>query len=246
MSWRFTGSDFGEPPSDLAGGSVLSLDRVGRVTLWDIEALQTVKSAAAGKETTTSKPRILAPRMAWDPHNPETLAVTAGEGVRLIDWRTDATVTSDSISQITRAHRYGVCDVDYNPNKPHVLATSGQDGLLKFWDLRQNSRPLLLTARGGHSHYASRIKYNPFHDQLVLSCGTDGVENLWRASSISSAPLLDEDGEQNVRVVRQEHGDAVTALSWGAADAWVYMSAAYDGKVRLNHVPSKEKYKILL
>ena len=50
----------------------------------------------------------------------------------------------------------------------------------------------------------------------------------------------------NVQVSRYEHMDSVNAIAWGAADAWIYMSASYDGKVVLNHVPSKEKYKILL
>jgi len=195
--------------------------------------------------------------------------------------------------------------LDYNPNKPHLLVTSGKDGLLKFWDLRKTGggyfdeigndndsenlliggprtkkkkqRPLLV-CRGGHNHWATRVKYNPFHDQLILSSGTDSLVNLWRVSTISSAPLLTFDEEPqrasfgwgattttttttteeesqptpaqhegpNIRVSRHEHLDSVNAIAWGAADAWIYVSASYDGKVELNHVPSKEKYKILL
>lgn len=35
------------------------------------------------------------------------------------------------------------------------------------------------------------MAFNAFHDQLVLSGGADGRVNLWRASSVSSAPLLE-------------------------------------------------------
>ena len=98
--------------------------------------------------------------------------------------------------------------------------------------------------------------------------------NLWRMSTISSAPLVmleeddmaaaaaiggdssyhrdAEDGRTavpegpNVRVAGYEHMDSVNAIAWGAADAWIYVSASYDGKLVLNHVPSQEKYKILL
>lgn len=35
------------------------------------------------------------------------------------------------------------------------------------------------------------VAFNAFHDQLVLSGGGDGRVNLWRASSVSSAPLLE-------------------------------------------------------
>lgn len=38
---------------------------------------------------------------------------------------------------------------------------------------------------------ASTVKYNRCHDQLLLSGGTDSLVNLWRVSSISSAPLLE-------------------------------------------------------
>ena len=104
-----------------------------------------------------------------------------------------------------------------------------------------------MTARGGHSHWISALRYNPFHDQLVVTVGTDCVASLWRWSTVSSAPLVDDSSETaNVCVVRHEHGESCYAAAWGAADAWIYLTVGYDGKVVLQHVPSKEKYKILL
>lgn len=35
------------------------------------------------------------------------------------------------------------------------------------------------------------MRYNRCHDQLLLSGGTDSLLNLWRVSSVSSAPLLE-------------------------------------------------------
>jgi WD40 repeat protein len=35
------------------------------------------------------------------------------------------------------------------------------------------------------------VAYNPFHDQLLASGSSDGRVDLWRVSSISSAPLLE-------------------------------------------------------
>jgi WD40 repeat protein len=242
MVWRDTSEDFG---GNMRGG--LALDRSGRVTQWDLEALHTVRS-----ESVSCDSRMSPPTLAWDPHHSDAFCVSAGREIRIIDWRADTSVPSGAVSFI-KAHRYGVTDLDYNPNKPFVLASSGLDGLMKFWDLRQAKTPLL-TARGGHTHYAWSVKYNPFHDQLVLSSGTDSVVNLWRASTISSAPLLTvEDGGEasetsapNVRVARHEHADSVYGITWGATDAWIYASVGYDGKVVICHVPSKEKYKILL
>ena len=41
-----------------------------------------------------------------------------------------------------------------------------------------------------------------------------------------------------------EFPDAVYDLAWSAADAWTFLTVAYDGMASLNHVPSREKYKM--
>ena len=253
ITWR---GAFDEEPS--AMGDVLTLDNGGRLAQWDLSlgASQLTReiSAFSPGDDIEHAPWNVPPRMAWDPHNVDITAVSMGTRVKVTDWRS-ANATATELCTSFHCHRYGITDLDFNPNKPNVIATSGQDGLLKFWDLRSPKKSLLV-ARGGHRHWASRVSYNPFHDQLVISAGTDSLVNLWRVSTISSAPLLtldegntddkSETSAPNVRVSRYEHMDSVYALAWGAADAWVYATAGYDGKVVLNHVPSKEKYKILL
>ncbi len=275
VQWRGSvgGPHGGEEEQTSTMGDVLTLDRQGRLTQWDI-AFGAAESTRHCNSDVLQGTWNLPPHMAWDPHHADSTAVAAGTHVQLIDWRT----SPGSAGMVERfpCHRYGVTDLDYNPNKPHVLTTAGQEGFLKFWDLRNVKQPLL-TVRGGHSHWATCVSYNPFHDQLVMSAGSDSIVNLWRISTISSAPLLtlddeddDDDGGDdvdnneeknthrkdqvggsnangpNVLVSRQEHMDSVYATAWGAADAWIYASAGYDGKVVLSHVPSKEKYKILL
>ena len=248
MTWRDSGFLLDDETS--TAGEILTLDYGGRVQQWDIGDgdARSVRSESMSMGTQLTRPRL-----AWDPHNIHAISVTVGTAVHVLDWRVDTSVPSGTVTSI-KAHRYGITDIDYNPNKPYVLATGGQDGMVKFWDMRSAKLPLLV-ARGGHNHYVCNVKYNPFHDQLVVSTGTDSIVNLWRVSTISSAPLLtlDEDNPEksetsalNVRVSRYEHTDSVYGMTWSAADAWVYVTVSYDGKVVLNHVPSKEKYKILL
>jgi WD40 repeat protein len=289
------------PSASSTSSEVFTLDWKGELRKWDLndggEPRTMRKENVFDKDKGNVNP-MTAPRMAADPHNVNAMCVTVNENVHILDWRVDTSLPSGTVSQMKGCHRYGVTDVDYNPNKPYVLATSGQDALIKFWDIRYHSvgssggnsrrRPQpLLVGRGGHSHWVSNIKYNPFHDQLVVSTGTDSIVNLWRVSSISSAPLLQLDDENddlggsagdimfpssgdgggdittdthkegsgggiggsnaaNIRVSRYEHQDSIYDMAWGAADAWIYVTVAFDGKVVLNHVPSNEKYKILL
>ena len=252
--WRNSADDI-----DVSTGDVLTLDDKGRLSRWDVsqnDATLIHSVSTSDKSTNENVGADFPPRVAWDPHgNGNAAAVTDRTAIRILDWRVDTSVPTGTVESF-QAHRTAVTNLDYNPNKPYVLSTCGQDGLLKFWDLRSANHPLLV-ARGGHSHWAWNVQYNPFHDQLVLSTGTDSLVNLWRVSTISSAPLLtlDEDNDDggtsdtsapNVRVERYDHGDSVYGAAWGASDAWLYMTLGYDGKAVLNHVPSKEKYKILL
>ena len=294
------------------------------------------------------------PRVSWDPHNHNLCAVTVGTDIAIVDLRLEngggGTGMMGVVDGMRNCHRYAVTDVDYNPNKPNVLSSCGQDSLVKFWDVRfTNTHSLshghshshsytvdnksvctrsdwtrhspLKTLRGGHTHWTTRVSYNSFHDQLLLSCGTGSMVNLWRISSISSAPLMDlgigtgmddddldlgadiegdgsvdidvdgmgEDDDDNndiyrnngnkmesgvgndentntnknanwdtlsvetdggnapdVRVTKMEMREAIYDVAWSAADPWLFVTLGYDGNVVMNHVPSKEKYKILL
>jgi WD40 repeat protein len=222
---------------------VLTLDTNGHLTYFDAATTQCVRSVdttppSANSHASTFFPP---PRAVWDPHsNGDAVAASNGRCVSIFDWRTDTSIPTGTVEHFYA--KASIHDLDYNPNKPYILATATQDARMQFWDLRNAKRPLL-TARGGHSHWCCTVQYNPFHDQLVLSTGTDGIANLWRLSTISSAPLLHEPDQ---RVARLEANDSIYAAAWGAADAWIYMTVSYDGKAVLSHVPSREKYKILL
>ena len=43
----------------------------------------------------------------------------------------------------------------------------------------------------------------------------------------------------------EEHEDSVYRAVWSVADAWVFASLSFDGRVVVNHVPSQEKFSIL-
>lgn len=187
---------------------------------------------------------------ALDPHaNGNNLSTVSGVDISVWDLRTS---TQKAALTVAGAHKYGyIRDLDYNPNRTQVVATGGDDRLVKFWDLRNTTEPLRVLA--GHHHWVSCVKFNRFHDQLLMSGGTDSFVNLWRVSSISSAPLLELEGEGNSTDAKDanirtydDHEDSIYAVAWSACDAWVFASMSYDGRVVFNNVPSTEKYKILL
>merc|ERR1711879_651207 len=150
------------------------------------------------------------------------------------------------------AHLFGARDVEYNPNVPYQVVTTGEDSTLRFWDLRQLSKCKKVLS-GGHHHWILRAHFNHSHDQLILSSGTDSAVCLWRAGSIASAPLGGTDSEKEKGppadgLVRrfEEHDDSIYSCCWSSSDAWVFASVSYDGKLTVNRVPDDEKYRILL
>jgi WD40 repeat protein len=159
--------------------------------------------------------------------------------------------------------------LDYNPNKPHQLATGGDDCAIKFWDLRNTNAPILEHSNL-HSHWVYQVQYNRFHDQLVLSSGSDNSVALSSISSVSSLPIgsTTEDHnevgksappspspgfpptkpalEDGALLHYENHEDAVYSLAWSNSDPWTFCSASYDGRVLISVVPNPIKYKIIL
>lgn len=60
-------------------------------------------------------------------------------------------------------------------------------------------------------------------------------------NDISSKP-----SSADVRVARFECSDSTADVCWSATDPWMYATLSCDGFLVVHHVPSQEKYKILL
>lgn len=227
-----------------------TLLRTWQLNEGSVEAQEKLELDVSMLGSTTNKGRSA---LVWDPHHALQLAFALGGSVRTWDVR----AKQDSIS-VEDAHPSATLSLDFNPNKPYALASGGDDGRLKFWDLRYAQKPLL--AMNAHTHWVWSTQYHPQHDQLVLSGGSDATLALWRVSSISSSPLVELDerdlmdetadgaavADTLIRRV-EDHEDAVYAARWASGgDAWIFVSASYDGRLAVNCVPSTEKYKILL
>jgi len=133
------------------------------------------------------------------------------------------------------------------PNKPHQLATGGDDCRVKFWDTRKFKEPI--KALSEHSHWIWNVKYNRFHDQLIVTCSSDSQIDLWNVLSISSVYSEHSTGtKRGDHLVRTftEHEESIYSISWSCKDTWVFASLSYDGRVVINYVPQSEIDAILL
>lgn len=224
----------------------------GNVVVADAEALHVFQSGGATfSRSLTLHVGQRCNGAALDPHHPQQVSTVDDTHLKTWDLR-----SSKMAFKRDGAHLFGARDVDYNPNVPYQVMTTGEDSALRFWDLRQTQKPLG-TLKGGHHHWIVRARYNGHHDQLILSCGTDSAVCLWRAGSVASAPLsadaasaaapASEKAPPDGLIKRfEEHEDSCYSCCWSSLDAWVFASVSYDGKLVVNRVPGEEKYRILL
>lgn len=157
-------------------GMIATVDEAG-VKTWALDA-------AGGKVECTASGAVGEGRNpaggAWDPNDPEAFAVAIGSALCVWDMR-----SMQRAQSVEGAHALQVRDVDYNPRRPHVLCTAGDDGKIRLWDMRSHEAPLEELA--GHSHWVWRAQFNPVYDQLIISASSDATVRLWRDAPHSSA-----------------------------------------------------------
>ncbi|VDL59791.1 unnamed protein product [Hymenolepis diminuta] len=133
----------------------------------------------------------------WSPHrNASTVGIALDSGVLGIDTR-----SMQPSFWLSDVHWPCVRDIDFNPNRDHILATGGDDGCLSIWDLRYIGKTESFSFRNvstgiacqkplftipAHSHWIWSIRYHPTRDQLLLSASSDSSVCLYGLPSYSS------------------------------------------------------------
>jgi WD40 repeat protein len=190
---------------------------------------------------------------AWNVHSTFQLVIVASGNLLIYDTRHPKCIP---LHQVKFAHETCIRDIDCNPNRPHRWITAGDDGYLRFWDLREE--PKKLAEYEAHSHWIWNARYNPFHDQLCLSCSSDTKVRLWNLTSLSSADSTDlHEKPRDTKAAEntipeglihtyEQHEESVYSVAWSRTDPWTFASLSYDGRMVINRVPNPIKYKILL
>lgn len=237
------------PLADMDSGeeehTCVSIEHNG-ISKWDMSQAGSSPVASAA----VRDPSKIIRSGCWDPHHTNNFVTVEGDSIVVRDLRTLGDEKKSAGLVLERAHQGQILSVDYNPNKPFHIVTAGEDRLARIFDLRKPDHALKVL--GGHTHWINTASYNRFHDQLLLTSGTDSLVKLWSVVSVSSAPLGELEDPQNEKegdkVVGNydSHEESVMGTAWSCYDAWVFASLSYDGRVVVNHVPTTEKYKILL
>lgn len=121
---------------------------------------------------------------SFSPHSPFGSLSAVGSHdstVSILDSRLLQAGSKSVVWSIKDAHEGVVTDVSFNPFLPFWLATSGEDGVIKMWDIRY----LKGNAVRINAHYSgvSSIAWSNTHCDIISSSSYD---RSWRAFNINS------------------------------------------------------------
>ena len=177
-------------------------------------------------------------------YNPfhDQLLLTAGSDCTLRLWRA-ASVSSSAVS------------VSDAPPTSHATIGSasaaealGEEDARKFANKRIQTQ-LLIQSRA-QEQMQQQVKHLIKQAGGAASAGTQ-VHAVASAEAPAAAPFggagaAEGDVEADSAVLSLPADEALYGAAWSAKDAWVMAGLSADGRVFVSHVPSSEKYKILL
>lgn len=98
-----------------------------------------------------------------DPHSNTSICVASSQNAIVIDIRNfrysfslQALLIDRDVLRIEHAHIDQTMDLEFNPNKPNQLCSSGKDGIIRIWDLRKAEQPLMEIPAHSHWFFAFR------------------------------------------------------------------------------------------
>mmetsp|Transcript_2417 Transcript_2417/g.3405 ORF Transcript_2417/g.3405 Transcript_2417/m.3405 type:complete len:619 (-) Transcript_2417:669-2525(-) len=157
-----------------------------------------------------------------------------------------------------------------NPFYDQLILSGGTDAIANLWRISSCSSAPLLDLGGDEDDDAMNDSYfdetygeEGVDDSAAAANDDEGNEeegDVWQNDNDLTTRSDEEDEIDNnlksksssnesnadIRVTRFECSDVTTDLTWSASDPWVYATLSCDGGLVVHHVPSKEKYKILL
>ncbi|KAF7286311.1 hypothetical protein GWI33_006042 [Rhynchophorus ferrugineus] len=187
------------------------------IKLWDLNEKQAVSNFR--------EPFGVVHNTSFSKHK-ECLFSSVSESGNLRIW--DTTIPHSIIC--CKAHDTQILSCDWSPFNEFLIATSGSDGLIRGWDIRNCVQPQFQIKDSGCP--VKRIQFSPYHFDILATVGYDFKTKIWDICNVHK-PL-------NISV---NHSDFVYGLDWNYHKPGQLADCSWDKMVSIFTQNSLENLK---
>ncbi|KAL4660793.1 diphthine methyltransferase isoform X1 [Arapaima gigas] len=179
--WRLADTEESRYGLELVSSTELGMERLALSLDWstgrgDSSEVRVVSSDSAGCVSVLSLGETSLDVLSqWKAHDFEAwisafsywdtqLLYSGGDDCKLKGW--DLRMGTSCPTFTSKRHSMGVCSIQSNRHREHVLATGSYDEQVLLWDGRNLRQPLSETSLGGG---VWRLKWHPSHEHLLLA-----------------------------------------------------------------------------
>eukprot|EP00020_Sapocribrum_chincoteaguense_P008511 CAMPEP_0170748348 /NCGR_PEP_ID=MMETSP0437-20130122/9805_1 /TAXON_ID=0 /ORGANISM="Sexangularia sp." /LENGTH=424 /DNA_ID=CAMNT_0011087181 /DNA_START=101 /DNA_END=1372 /DNA_ORIENTATION=- len=166
--------------------------------------------------------------LSWNALASELVASGSDDG-SLCVWNVSSLSPQDTqnhspLHKASAAHgaAKAVEDVAFHPHHSHLLGSTGDDGRLAIWDLRQGLGGSPAYETVAHPGDANSLSFNPFSEFVLATGGSDSEVALFDMRKLGKRLHS-----------FQGHTDAVYRVEWSPFSEFALASAANDRRVHL-------------
>lgn len=166
----------------------------------------------------------------WSPNEKNVLAsCSVDKSIRI--WDTRASPNSACMLTCDNSHDSDVNVISWNKTEPFI-ASGGDDGILKIWDLRHFQSKSPIATFKHHTNHITTVEWNPNESTVLASGGDDDQIALWdlsveRDDNDNSDPAL-RDLPPQLLFIHQGQKE-IKELHWHPQLAGVIFSTAHSG-----------------
>lgn len=137
----------------------------------------------------------------------------------------------------TTAHDYGVNDLEYLWCHDSIIATVGEDGLLKIFDKRQNLKQVC-NENGNNKFVKNPVGIN------TLSWNKKNEFGISIGDSNGDLSFFDiRDMNKSIKDIKSAHDSGITCLEWNHTNYSVIASGSSDGLVKIWNINDDDNEK---
>lgn len=185
----------------------------GAITCLNVAEKASRQSQILSEEWSSGKVSTGVNRLSWHPVESNTIATANQDGiVRIFDFRIPQTAAK--IATYGQRALVATRDIEFDPFHAEIFAEVSENGSIKIWDRRNQSKPLVYKTKA-HSGPILSVSWSPCWEWVLATGSKDKTVKIWDFSACSAAYEPDESQLEGLNVF----SSAVAAITQQSATA---------------------------